>query len=59
MLTVWAVSQCPAWLWSPSCCSGRNLVLPGAGSPAAIAALNQAQHTVLLLLPFEVLQPLT
>lgn len=30
-------------------------MLPGAGSQAAIAALNQAQHLVLLLLPSEVL----
>lgn len=44
--------------WSPSCCSGKTLMLPGAGSQGAIAALNQAQHTVLLLLPFEVLQSL-
>lgn len=48
--------QCPSLAWSPSCCSSRTPVLPGAGSHAAIAALNQAQHLVLLLLSSEVLQ---
>lgn len=33
-------------------------MLPGAGSRAAITALNQAQHVDLLPRPFEVLQPL-
>lgn len=47
--------QLPSLAWSPSCCS-RTPALPSAGPQAAIAALNQAQHLVLLLLPSEVLQ---